>query len=82
MNDFSINKIKELNAVKLTETKEYRSLKVKGREVYWTWTQEVHIIRHLCPMTRRIWFMVIYQCVVKVKEKQYINLFGNIKTKH
>lgn len=57
MNDYSINKIKELNATPLTDSKEW--LKVKkliSRQVYWTWTQKIHTLRHICPMTRRVWF--------------------------
>lgn len=60
MNEFSINKIKELNAVKLTESKEWGknnfTNKLKGRKIYWTWTQKVHRFKHICPMTLRVWF--------------------------
>ena len=59
MNEFSTNKIKEWNAVKLSETKECKgnsTKKLKNRKVYWTWTQKVHTIKHYCPMTGRVWF--------------------------
>lgn len=60
MNEFSINKIKELNAVPLQESKEWGKInmlnKLKGRQVYWEWKQQVYTIKHICPMTYRVWF--------------------------
>lgn len=60
MNEFSKNKIEELKAVPLTKSKEWGKMnftnKLKDREVYWTWTQKVHIFKYICPMTLRVWF--------------------------
>lgn len=59
MNDYSKNKIAELNAEPLIKSKEWgrRSFKkLEGRQVYWTWTQKIHTFRHICPMTLRVWF--------------------------
>lgn len=60
MNQFSKDKIKELDAVLLVESKEWGSFnftsKLKGRQVYWTWTQKIHTFKHICPMTLRVWF--------------------------
>ena len=57
MNNFSKNKITELNALPLIECKEWKNVKkLEGRQVYWTWKQKVYTIRHVCPMTRRVWF--------------------------
>lgn len=61
MNEFSINKIKELNAIPLRDSKEWKRHsfnKLKGRQVYWTWKQQVYTIKYICPMTLQIWFTV------------------------
>lgn len=58
MNTYSENKIKELKAEPLIYSKEWQKplTKLVGRQVYWTWTQKVFTLRHVCPMTRRVWF--------------------------
>ena len=60
MNAFSENKIKELNAVPLVQSKEWRTFnftnKLKEKQVYWTWKQKVYTIKYICPMTLRVWF--------------------------
>lgn len=59
MNKFSQNKIKELNAIPLIESKEWQKHSFKkliGREVYWTWKQQMYEIKYICPMTLRVWF--------------------------
>lgn len=60
MNTYSENKIKELNAINLVKSKEWGRTnftnKLKGRQVYWTWTQKIHTFKHICPMTLRVWF--------------------------
>ena len=60
MNEYSKNKIEELKAVPLRESKEWGwvnfTKKLKGRQIYWTWTQKVHTFKHICPMTLRVWF--------------------------
>ena len=58
MNKFSEDKIKELNGVALIQSKEWhKSLtKLVGRKIYWTWTQSIFTLKHICPMTRRVWF--------------------------
>ena len=58
MNEYSEQKIKELQAVPLTKSKEWRARrKLNGRKVYWTWKQKIFTIKHICPMTARIWFV-------------------------
>ena len=59
MNTFSENKIKELNAIPLRDSKEWKRSnfkKLKGRQVYWEWKQKVYTIKHVCPITCNIWF--------------------------
>lgn len=60
MNEYSKNKIQELKATSLCESKEWGRInftnKLKGRQVYWTWTQKIHTFKHICPMTLRVWF--------------------------
>ena len=59
MNNYSINKIKELEAISLIESKEWKKhslKKLQNRQVYWTWKQKIYTIKYICPMTLRIWF--------------------------
>lgn len=60
MNEYSKNKIEELKAIPLVQSKEWGKTnftnKLKNRQVYWTWTQKVHTFKHICPMTLRVWF--------------------------
>jgi len=64
MNEYSINKIKELDAVLLTNSKEWKRTNsynnLKGRQVYWTWKQKIYTINHICPMTLRVWFTEMF----------------------
>ena len=57
MNEYSKNKIQELNAICLIESKEWKSFeKLEGRQIYWTWKQKIYTIKYICPMTSRVWF--------------------------
>jgi hypothetical protein len=58
MNQYSTDKIKELNAVRLLDSKEWKKSlkKLQGRQVYWTYKQDIFTIKYICPMTLTIWF--------------------------
>jgi len=58
LNDFSEKKLKELNAIPIRESKEWKKSlkKLHGRQVYWCWRQQIYTIKYICPMTNRMWF--------------------------
>ena len=60
MNVYSTNKIKELGAILLTDSREWKRSKtfkcLEGRQVYWSYKQKIFTIKYICPMTLTIWF--------------------------
>lgn len=57
MNKYSEEKIKELSAYPLSNSKELKNTKkLIGRQVYWVWKEKIYTIKYACPMTHRIWF--------------------------
>ncbi len=69
MNNYSKNKIAELNATELIKSKEWGwtnfTKKLEGRQIYWTWKQKVYTIKYICPMTYRIWFTETINGIVR-----------------
>jgi len=59
MNQYSTDKIKELKAILLTDSKEWKKniKKLEGRLVYWSYKQRIFTIRYICPMTYRVYFV-------------------------